>query len=404
MLLAIFVATVLIANICGTPISTALIGAAIGTLIYEVITKFKSPMFISSCGATASAVLGALTTTSGKYISVAVGGAIIFLVYLAFALLIKFGGKKYFDKVFPPIVVGAVTIVIGLNLAGFIPGYMGISADGVINYVPVLVALFTMGVTAVITHYCKGFFKTVGFLGGLICGFILAIIIETAGGYNFNIIYNLTHWEWFNPKDFAFMNWDTSFTLADFGRTVSLFLPVSICAALEHYSDHKVLGNIIGVDLTVDPGLDRTLIGDGLASAVGAIIGGQPNTSYGESIATIGFSRVASVWMTTIAAAVLGVMGFIAPITAFINAIPSAVFGGCAMILYGYIAASGLKTLINNKVDLENNKNLIVVSVILTVGVSGIYLFDASFAGVSLAMVLGVILNLGLVERKKKLD
>ena len=405
MLLAVFVATVLIANLCGTPISTCLIGAAIGTIIYEIITGFKSPMFISSCGATVSGVIGALALGGGNnYIAVAIGGVIIFIVYLLFALLIKFGGKKYFDKVFPPSIVGAVTIVIGLNLAGFIPGYVGIDAAGNIPYIPVLVAIFTMLATAFTTHYGKGFLKTIGFLVGLLSGYVLALIIELCGGYEFNIIKTITDIKWFDPKDFAFLQWANSpFEWSQIPQIIALFLPISICAALEHYSDHKVLSNIIGIDLTQDPGLDKTLIGDGLASAVGVSIGGLPNTSYGESIATIGFSRVASVWMTLIAAIILGIMGFIAPVTAFINSIPSAVFGGCSMILYGYIAASGLKTMFNNKVDLEDNRNLIVVSVILTVGVSGIYLFDASFAGVSLAMVLGVALNLLFnIKRKKK--
>lgn len=186
------------------------------------------------------------------------------------------------------------------------------------------------------------------------------------------------------------------------GKTCLFFVPVAICALLEHYSDHRVLSNIIGTDLTKDPGLSRTLVGDGVASAVGTAVCGLPNTSYGESIATTGFSRVASVWVITAAAALLGLMSFIGPVQAFVQSIPSCVFGGCAMILYGYIAASGLKTIINNKVDLEDNKNLLVVCVILTVGVSGIFLFDAAFAGVSLAMVLGVILNTMLKFKKKQ--
>ena len=401
MLLAVFVATVLIANICGTPISTCLIGAGIGTLIYEVLTGFKSPMFISSCGATVSGVLGALALGGGNnYVAVALGGVIIAIVYIAFALLIKFGGKKYFDKIFPPSIVGAITVVIGLNLAGFIPGYVGAN-NGVINAIPVLVALFTMLITALTTHYGKGFLKSIGFLIGLLSGFGLALILEVAKAYDFNIITTITNIQPFNKNDFVFMRWANSpFEWSQLPQIIGFFLPVSICAALEHYSDHKVLSNIIGVDLTKDPGLDRTLIGDGVASAVGTVIGGLPNTSYGESIATIGFSKVASVWTTCVAAVLLGVMGFIPPVTAFINSIPSCVFGGCAMILYGYIAASGLKTLIQNRVDLDDNKNLIVVSVILTVGVSGIYLFDASFAGVSLAMVLGVVLNLILKNKK----
>lgn len=163
---------------------------------------------------------------------------------------------------------------------------------------------------------------------------------------------------------------------------------------LEHYSDHKTLSNIVGTDLTKEPGLHRTLLGDGVASAVGAAVCGLPNTSYGESIATVGFSKVASVWVITIAATILGVLSFFAPVQAFVQSIPSCVFGGCAMILYGYISASGLKTIINSGVNLNNTKELIIVSVVLTVGVSGIYLFDAAFSGVALAMVLGVILNL----------
>ena len=179
-----------------------------------------------------------------------------------------------------------------------------------------------------------------------------------------------------------------------------LFTPVAICALLEHYSDHKVMSNIIGTDLTETPGLSRTLVGDGLASFFGTVICGLPNTSYGESIATVGFSRVASVRVISTAAIMLGLMGFIEPIQVFINSIPACVFGGCAMILYGYIAASGLKTLFASKADLNDNKNLIIVSVILTVGVSGIWLFSTSFTGVSLAMILGVLLNLCLKTKK----
>ena len=206
--------------------------------------------------------------------------------------------------------------------------------------------------------------------------------------------------QWY--PEFTFLNWRAGdFSWSNLGSTALLFIPVAICALLEHYSDHKCLSNIIGTDLTVDPGLDRTLVGDGVASAVGTVVCGLPNTSYGESIATTGFSRVASVWIITAGAAFLILMSFLAPVNAFIQTIPSCVFGGCAMILYGYIAASGLKTLIRSKADLEDNKNLIIVSVILTTGVSGIFFLSQSFAGVSLAMVFGVILNLILKEGKK---
>lgn len=460
MLLAVFVATVLIATICGVPIAIGLIGGCIGTIVYQLVTRFKSPMYISNSGATVSAVLGALIlgstftipvtpelieklnalniNTAGlvvgglytiptpqiaaalnvplNYFAVLIGGFIIFIVYAIFALLIKLKGISILNKIFPPMIVGSVTIVIGMNLAGFIPGYVGL--DTASTMTGVLIALFTMVVVALSSHFFKGFAKTIPFLFGLIAGSIVAVICYFIGQaigsetfiamnvFDTNAINGLQNWlsnpSVFALPDFGFFHWQNATTMEwnDYISIIILFVPVSICALLEHYSDHKVLSNILGTDLTVEPGLHRTLLGDGLASAVGCAVCGLPNTSYGESIATIGFSRVASVWVTLIAALLMGLLGFIAPVQILLQLIPSAVFGGCAMILYGYIAASGLKTIINNKVDLEDNKNLVIVSVILTIGVSGIWLFTQSFAGTSLAMVVGVVLNLLLFRKK----
>lgn len=399
--LAVFVATTLIANICGTPISSCLLGACFGTLIYQVITKFRSPMFISSCGATVSAVCGALALNAAgnNYLMVFCGGLIIMAIYALFALIIKLTGTSFMNKVFPPAIVGSVTIVIGLNLAKFILTY--VSVGGEVKSYTVLIAIFTMLITAIVSKYGKGFIKNIPFLFGIVGGYLLSLIITLTTDLDIVNFEAFSNMQWY--PDLTFLQWSSSdWSFANLGRTALYFIPVGICALLEHYSDHKVLSNIIGTDLTETPGLHKTLLGDGVASAVGTAVCGLPNTSYGESIATTGFSKVASVWVITAAAITLGIMSFIAPITAFVQSIPSCVFGGCAMILYGYIAASGLKTIINSKVDLEDNKNLIVVSVILTVGVSGIFLFDAAFAGVSLAMVLGVILNLLL--RKNQLN
>lgn len=401
--LSIFVATVLIANICGTPISSCLFGAGVGTLIYQLITKFRSPMFISSCGATVSAVVGALALPSvlgnGNYLMVAFGGIIIALVYIAFALVVRFRGIEAINRIFPPIIVGPVTMVIGLNLAKFLVGYTSANAAACSPW-QVGIAILTAIFIAISSHYFKGFWKTIPFLLGLAFGYILALIVTLIGWEGLIDTNAFSQMQWY--PDFTFLNWRAGdFSWSNLGSTALLFIPVAICALLEHYSDHKCLSNIIGTDLTVDPGLDRTLIGDGVASAVGTAVCGLPNTSYGESIATTGFSRVASVWIITAGAAFLILMSFLAPVNAFIQTIPSCVFGGCAMILYGYIAASGLKTLIRSKADLEDNKNLIIVSVILTTGVSGIFFLSQSFAGVSLAMVFGVILNLILKEGKK---
>lgn len=401
--LSIFVATVLIANICGTPISSCLFGAGVGTLIYQLITKFRSPMFISSCGATVSAVVGALALPSvlgnGNYLMVAFGGIIIALVYIAFALVVRFRGVEAINRIFPPVIVGPVTMVIGLNLAKFLVGYTSANAAACSPW-QVGIAILTAIFIAISSHYFKGFWKTIPFLLGLAFGYILALIVTLVGWEGLIDTNAFSQMQWY--PEFTFLNWRAGdFSWSNLGSTALLFVPVAICALLEHYSDHKCLSNIIGTDLTVDPGLDRTLIGDGVASAVGTAVCGLPNTSYGESIATTGFSRVASVWIITAGAAFLILMSFLAPVNAFIQTIPSCVFGGCAMILYGYIAASGLKTLIRSKADLEDNKNLIIVSVILTTGVSGIFFLSQSFAGVSLAMVFGVILNLILKEGKK---
>ena len=399
-LMGVFVATVLIATICGTPISSCFLGGAIGTIIYQLITRFKSPMFISNSGATVSAVIGALALSADgqNYLMVFIGGLVIAAIYCAMAMIIKYKGISAINKIFPPTIVGAVTIVIGLNLAGFIPTY--IQVGGSYSLWGAFVAIATMIVIAVSSHYFKGFLKTIPFLIGLVFGYVMCLILDLCG-------VDMINWAAFeNIKwypDLAFLHWCAGdFSWSNLGQTVLLFAPVAICALLEHYSDHKVLSNIIGTDLTAEPGLDKTLIGDGVASAVGTALCGLPNTSYGESIATTGFSRVASVKVVTLAAAIMFLLAFVGPLQAVIQSIPCCVFGGCAMILYGYIACSGLKTIIRSKVDLEDNKNLIVVSVILTTGVGGMFLQFGSFqmAGVALSMILGVILNLILKSKK----
>lgn len=392
--LAVFVATTLISKICGTPIDAGLVGGCLGTLVYQLITHGKSPMFISNCGATVSAVIGALAigTAGPNYIAVAVGGVVVFAVYALFSWLIKSYGIAIIDKFLPPVIIGPITMVIGANLAAFISTY--VQVNGVYNNWGVIVAILTMAIVALTSHYFKGFWKTIPFLIGLLGGYVISVIITVTGIaplIDFTVFKNMSV---FSMPSFTFLQWKAGmFSWSMVSQVIVLFLPVAVCAICEHYSDHKVLSNILGTDLTHDPGLDRTLLGDGCASFIGTLVCGLPNTSYGESIATIGFSKVASRRVITLAAIMLGALAFLYPIQAFITSIPSCVFGGCAMILYGYIFASGLKTLFNSKADLENSKNLIIVSVIITVGVSGIWLFSESFAGVSLAMVLGVILN-----------
>lgn len=402
MVMAVFVATVLIATICGTPIDVCLLGGCLGTLVYQCFTKFKSPMFISNSGATVSAVIGALALGNApNYLAVAIGGIVVAAIYILFAFVIKWRGVAVFNKIFPATIVGPITIVIGLNLATFIPSYVGLGGPN--ETWGVVIAILTMLLIAITSKFAKGFMKTIPFLLGLLFGYVLCLAVELIGWADFSIIGTWKELNsFFNMPDFAFLHWNfKDFEGSMLLDILLLFAPVSICALLEHYSDHKVLSNIIGQDLTEEPGLHRSLMGDGIASMIGTWVCGLPNTSYGESTATIGFSRVASVIVSTVAALFLGSLAFIEPVQVFLRSIPSCVFGGCAMILYGYIACSGLKTLISNRVDLEDTRNLIVTSVILTVGVSGIFLFSQSFKGVSLAMILGVVLNLILGIKKK---
>lgn len=405
-IMAILVATILIANICGTPVSSCFLGAGLGTLMYQCITKFKSPIFISSCGATVSAVVGALAIGNGSnYLAVFIGGLVILTIYAIFALVVKIKGIESLNKIFPPIIIGAITIVIGLNLAAFIPTY--VDMGGMFSNWKMLVACVTMLIIAISSHYFKGFLKTIPFLIGLIGGYLVALLITLCSGSNIMLI-DLSVFKninsLFSIPDFAFMHFsNNSITFVDVLQVVALFAPVAICALLEHWSDHKVLSNIIGTDLTKTPGLHRTLMGDGVASALGTLVCGLPNTTYGESTATTGFSRVASVWVVTLASFILIGLSFITPVQVFLSSIPSCVFGGCAMILYGYIASSGLKTIINNKIDLDNNKNLIIVSTILTIGVSNVGFVltkNFTFSGIAFAMIVGVIINLILRSKK----
>ena len=397
--LAVFVATVLIANICGTPVSSCLIGACLGTLLYQLITGFKSPMFISSCGATVSAVIGALALGNGNnYMAVVVGGLVILIIYGLVALLVKLKGIEVLNKILPATIVGSITMVIGINLAGFIPTYVLVGGDH--SNVGILVAIFTMIVVAISSHYFKGFWKTIPFLLGLCAGYLLSIlltVLKVAPLIDFTQFQNL---KIFMIPDFTFKYWNFSeLNWGMVGSVVLLFTPVALAAICEHWADHRTLSNIIGTDLTKTPGLHRTLLGDGAASLLGTILCGLPNTSYGESIATTGFSKVASVAVISLAAVILGALAFLHPVQVLIASIPSCVFGGCAMILYGFIAASGLRTLLKSGIDFENNKNLVIISVVLTVGVSGIWLWTSAFTGVSLALILGIALNLILKEK-----
>lgn len=394
LMLSVFVATVLIANICGVAVSGALVGAGLATIAYLIITGFKSPMFISSSGAFVAPVMVALA--AGGYTAVAIGGLVTCIVYAIFGVIFTKVPVDKIYKVFPPALIGAVTVVIGVNLMPFILSYVQI--DGVTSMWGVSVALITMIAIALISHYAKGLAQILPFLLGTLIGYAYAIILTVTGIYkvvDFSVFSNL---KIINVPDFAFLHW-TSIDWTTILPIVVIYIAYTISAMMECLSDHAALGGIIGVDLYRNPGLGRIFLGEGCANLVGSIFGGLGECSYGEGVACVGFSRVASTFVTLGAALILILLGFLAPVQAFIASIPSCVFAGAAIILYGFIACSGIKML--QRTDLNIQKNLVIVSTVLSLGISGLAVGGEtmSLSATGLALIVGIILNLVLKEK-----
>ncbi|MBR2247077.1 MAG: hypothetical protein IJ880_08650 [Bacilli bacterium] len=394
LMLSVFVATVLIANICGVAVSGALVGAGLATITYLLITGFKSPMFISNSGAFVAPVMAAIGL--GGYPAVAIGGLVTCIVYSIFGLIFTKIPVDKIYKVFPPALIGAVTVVIGVNLMPFILSYVQIG--GVTSQWGVIVALVTMLSIALISHYAKGMVKILPFLLGTLIGYAFAIVLTITGVYqivDFSVFKNL---KLFIIPDFAFLHW-SSIQLSTIIPVIIMYIAYTISAMMECLSDHAALGGIIGVDLYRKPGLGRIFMGEGLANLIGSIFGGLGECSYGEGVACVGFSKVASTTVTCGAAIILILLGFLAPVQAFIQSIPSCVFAGAAIILYGFIACSGIKML--QKTDLNIQKNLIIVSSVLSLGISGLVLGGEtiSISATGLALVLGIILNLILKDK-----
>lgn len=395
--IACFVATILIPQICGIPIAPALLGAGIGTLIYQFFTRAQSPMFISSSGAFVAAVIGALALGAApNYMAVFIGGLIVCAIYCIIGVCINKFGTDWLHKLLPPVVIGPIVAVIGLNLATFIPTYFQI--NGQYSLIGFGLGILTLIITALISHYGKGFIKNLPFLFAILIVYIFAAILTICGIpiIDFSVFKGI---HLIQMPDFAFLhfhklNWSLM------PQILLLFLPLSLVTIAEHISDHKALSAVIGTDLTDYPGVGNTLIGDGVATAFGCLVASLPNTSYGESVGTTGFSRICSKYVISLAAVIMAVSAFIGPLQAFLVSIPSSIFGGCAAVLYGYITLSGIRTIKDNNIDLNNNKNVVILASVLTLGVSGaVCNFGVvSIGTTALAMIIGIILNLILKE------
>lgn len=389
---AMFGATILVPIILGMPVSVALFASGLGTLIYIFFTKAKVPMYLGSSFAYISALAIAKEAMGGDISAGQTGLILVGIVYVVVALIVKLVGKEWLNKLLPPIVIGPMIIIIGLGLASVAINSSGLTLDG--NVTSILIALVTFLISALIATSAKGFLKIVPFLVAIFGGYIFAIIV---GVVDFAPVLNAN---WLALPDFILPikigNFDT-FNFY-FGPEALAIVPIALVTIAEHIGDHSVLSKIVGKDLLKEPGLDNTLIGDGVATAISALIGGPANTTYGENTGVVGITKVASVYVTGGAAVIAILLSFVGKFTAVLATIPSAVIGGMSVILYGVIASNGLRTLVDNKVDFGSTRNLIIASSMLVIGLGGavLDLGFVAFAGTALAAIVGVTLNLVL--------
>lgn len=424
-LLAIMAATLVVPVIIGNGMSpaAALFGAGSGTLVYILFTQFKSPVFLGSSfaflGSMAAAFAGATSTAVG-YLGLIIGAILAGLVYVIIAIAVKFAGVEWLNKLMPAVVIGPTVAIIGMSLAKNAIGDLQNSGTGTAStLLCVLCGIVTLFMTVICSTFGKKMIKLIPFICGILSGYAVAAIftvIGIASGneslqiINFGVFSALVEGGFglhtiFSVPDFTFITAFGAFgeISADYIGTIAVaYMPVAFVVFAEHVADHKNISSIIEKDLLEDPGLSRTLLGDGIGSMVGAFFGGCPNTTYGESIACVAITGNASV--ATIITAAIGaiVIAFFSPFVAFVNSIPACVMGGVCIALYGFIAVSGLKMI--QKVDLEDNSNLFVVSTILICGIGGLSLTfgQVTLTATATSLILGIIVNLMLHKGDKK--
>jgi uracil permease len=386
-----FGATILVPILTGLDPAAALFTAGTGTLIYIVITGAKVPAFLGS----SFAFIMPIITVSAVYgVQYAMGGAVVAgLFYCLVGFIIKLAGTGWLDRALPPVVLGSVIIVIGLNLAPTAMD-MAMNSNGVYSLVCLSIAAVTLMVTVFGTIFFKGFFNTIPILIGLVSGYVFVLIMgflfPAYALINFQIVRDAP---WFGLP---------TFRLPGFNFVAALtFVIVSLATICEHLGDTLVTSKVVGQDFYKNPGLHRTLAGDGLATAWAAFWGGPPNTTYGENIGVMAITRVFSVWVIGGAAVIAVFLSFFRKFGALIQTIPTPVLGGISMLLFGIIASSGLRTLAESGVDYKDKRNLTISSVILVIGIGGGRLAFAitgevefQLAGVAFATVVGIILNL----------
>ncbi len=432
-LLAIMAATIAVPAIIGNGMtaSAALFGAGVGTIVYQLFTKFKSPVFLGSSFAFISSMLaafaGAISSAMG-FLGLVLGAVFAGLVYVVLAIIIKIAGVKWINKLMPPAVIGPTVALIGLSLAGaavkdvFSYGPQDANGSFIMTtniWISLICALVTLFVVILCSTYGKKMTKLIPFIIGILAGYAVAgifTVIGIATGNEALIALDLAPFQalvadgvnintFLQVPEFTILNAIPAIEKLDatYVATVAVaYVPVAFVVFAEHIADHKNLSSIIEKDLLEEPGLSRTLLGDGVGSIAGAVFGGCPNTTYGESVGCVAITRNASVATITCTAIMAILISFVSPFVAFLDSIPGCVMGGVCITLYGFIAVSGLKMI--QKVDLEDNANLFTASVILITGIGGMAMAigKVTLTAIACALILGIIVNIVLTRKKSK--
>ena len=425
-LLAIMAATIAVPAVVGNGMtaSAALFGAGVGTFVYQLFTKFRSPVFLGSSfafiGAMCAAFAGASSMSLG-YLGLIIGAVFAGLVYVVLAIAVKASGVQWINKLMPAVVIGPTVAIIGLSLAGnavsdMLKGDVTIDGVSASPNVALLCGLVTLFVVIICSVFGNKKARLVPFIIGIVSGYAVALVFTLIGKAANNPSLQIIDFAPFAALFADGVSLKTFFTFPEFtfltamkgvgelnaayvGAVAAAYVPVAFVVFAEHIADHKNLSTIINKDLLTDPGLSCTLLGDGIGSMAGAFFGGCPNTTYGESVGCVAITRNASV-VTISGAAVLSILvAFISPLVAFLDSIPSCVMGGVCLTLYGFIAVSGLKMV--QEVDLNDNRNLFVVSAILIAGIGGLTVTfgQVTITSVACALILGILVNV-LVHHK----
>ena len=388
---------ILINDAAGTEvisISTALFASGIGTLLYIICTKGKSPVYLGSSFAFITPIV--LAFSKDGISGFTTGIITVGLIYILVSFIIRFIGKNWIDRFLPPVVIGPMIMIIGLSLAPNAISQIGLTGNNfMIQYF--VVALVSFLVTIIVAIYAKGFLKVIPFLMGMLSGYLMSLalnIVDFSSMANSSIIEIPNLLTPFKDYSFSLIGMIT-------------IAPIALVSITEHIGDHMALSSIIDKNLLQDPGLDKTLLGDGVATTFAGLIGAPANTTYGENTSVVGMSKVASIWVIALAAIIAIILSFFGTITSLFSTIPDPVLGGVSMILYGFISINGLKVLIKNKVDYDNIKNVVITSTMLLLGLGGAIItfstgnMSISLTGMSLAAIVGIILNLVLNPNKK---